>query len=159
MSDTFSDEQWAAILKLVRQALELPEPERQAFIEQSAGDERIAREALRLSEELGEPEIDETEQLATYVGRFQLLDFLGSGGAGEVYSARDPELRRAVAIKILRRNAYAARDPEQRFVREARAASALKHPNIVTIHEIIHSESGMAIVMELIAGQSLRSRT
>jgi len=158
MPDTFSDEQWAVILKIVRESHDLPKPDRQRFIEQSAGDERMAQEALRLSEDPDAPESDEAKQLTTFVGRFQLLEFLGSGGAGKVYSARDPDLRRTVAVKILRPNTYAERDLEQRFVREARAASALNHPNIVTIHEIIHSESGMAIVMELIAGESLRSR-
>jgi serine/threonine protein kinase len=75
---------------------------------------------------------------------------------GEVYRARDPRLGREVAVKLL--PAELSQNPERmrRFEREARAASALTHPNIVTIHEVIDSGSGFCIVMELVPGRTLR---
>lgn len=70
------------------------------------------------------------------VSHFEILEILGSGAMGEVYRARDLELQRDVAVKVLRE--ALARDPERlrRFEQEARSASSLNHPNIITIHEI-----------------------
>ena len=75
---------------------------------------------------------------------------------GEVYRARDPRLDRAVAIKILPAELSADADHLHRFEREARSASALNHPNIVTIYELAHDGSTHYIAMELIEGQTLR---
>jgi serine/threonine-protein kinase len=98
-------------------------------------------------------------RLSTTIGRFVLLDSLGSGAFGEVYSAHDPDLLRTVAIKILKPDAYAIREQEQRFIREAPSISALNHPNIVTMHEVVRTENTLAIVMELISGQTLRQKS
>src|SRR5881628_2376525 len=90
-------------------------------------------------------------------GHYEILGKLGSGGMGDVYRARDRTLARAVAIKVLR--GPAATNPERlaRFEQEARSASALNHPNIVTIHEIGSDSGTPYIVMEYIDGRDLRS--
>jgi serine/threonine protein kinase/tetratricopeptide (TPR) repeat protein len=93
------------------------------------------------------------------LGQYQILAPLGAGGMGEVYVARDPSLGRKVAIKLLPLRLSGDRDTLARFTREARSASALNHPNIVTIHEVgMEQASGSPyIVMEYIEGQDLRS--
>ena len=92
----------------------------------------------------------------THLGPYEIVALLGAGGMGEVYRARDARLDRIVAIKIL--PAAIAADSEQlrRFEREARSASALNHPNIITIHELGHDGPTRYIAMELIEGQTLR---
>ena len=89
-------------------------------------------------------------------GRYELLSRLGAGGMGEVWRARDHDLHRDVAVKFLPER-FAA-DPSRmgRFAQEARAASSLNHPNIVTIHEIGETSGLPYIVMELVEGQTLR---
>src|ERR1700747_1513180 len=90
------------------------------------------------------------------LGPYEIAGMLGAGGMGEVYRARDTRLNRMVAIKIL--PAGFAADPERlhRFSQEARSASALNHPNIVTIHELGKDESTHYIAMELVEGKTLR---
>jgi predicted ATPase len=95
----------------------------------------------------------------TRLRHYEMGDCLDRGGMGEVFRARDTRLMRPVAIKFLKADAMKA-DPSvaRRFLREARAASALNHPNIVTIHEIGETEGGDPyIVLELIEGRTLRS--
>jgi hypothetical protein len=92
------------------------------------------------------------------VGRYQIQNLLGSGGMGEVYKAVDPTLGRPVALKVLR--AELSGDPERmsRFLHEARAASALNHPNILTIHEVGDHDGSRFLVSELVEGETLRER-
>ncbi len=90
------------------------------------------------------------------VGSYEILALLGAGGMGEVYRARDPRLGRDVAIKVLPERFAAIPDRLGRFAQEARAASSLNHPNIVTIHEIGETEGLAFTVMELIEGPTLR---
>jgi serine/threonine protein kinase len=89
------------------------------------------------------------------LGSFELIACIGRGGMGEVWRAHDPRLKRDVAIKILP-SAFAS-DPDRiaRFEREARAASALSHPNIVSIFDIGHEGGKYWIVSELVDGESL----
>jgi serine/threonine-protein kinase len=89
------------------------------------------------------------------VGRFQMLSRLGQGAMANVYRAHDPEIKRDLAIKIL--NQQYRRDPESvaRFLREARAAGALSHPNIVTIYDVGEAQGFPYIAMELLAGVPL----
>jgi len=90
------------------------------------------------------------------LGPYEVLAPLGAGGMGEVWRARDTRLERDVAIKVL--PADLAADPERlkRFEREARAASALSHPNIVTIYEVGRAEATSFIAMELVEGRTVR---
>ena len=90
------------------------------------------------------------------LGPYEIVDALGRGGAGEVYRAWDPRLRREVALKVLRERVDP--DPErlERFIAEARAASALNHPNIVTIFDAAIDDARPFIVSELIDGKTLR---
>lgn len=87
--------------------------------------------------------------------QFQLLEKLGTGGMGEVYRARDTRLNRIVAIKVLRADRGADSNSRQRFFQEAQAASALNHPNIITIHDVVSSEGNDLIVMECVVGKTL----
>jgi serine/threonine protein kinase len=86
--------------------------------------------------------------------QYELLEKLGGGGMGNVYRARDNRLNRIVAIKILK---DAARDPDRqrRFILEAQAASALNHPNIITIHDLVEQDGEQMMVMECVTGRSL----
>ena len=86
-------------------------------------------------------------------GSYQILASIGAGGMGEVYSARDTRLGRSVAIKILPAPISATSDELRRFELEARSASALNHPNIVTIYELGQEGSIHYIAMELVEGQ------
>jgi TolB-like protein/tetratricopeptide (TPR) repeat protein/predicted Ser/Thr protein kinase len=90
------------------------------------------------------------------LGHYEVLRPLGSGGMGEVFIARDPILARKVAIKVLPIRLAGDRDTLARFTQEARSASALNHPNIVTIHEVGAHEGVPFIVMEYVEGQDLR---
>jgi serine/threonine-protein kinase len=91
------------------------------------------------------------------LGRYEILRPLGSGGMGEVYVAHDPLLGRNVAIKILPERLVTDRDSLARFTQEARSASALSHPNIVTIYEIGTDQAKPFISMEYVDGRDLRT--
>jgi eukaryotic-like serine/threonine-protein kinase len=86
---------------------------------------------------------------------FDVLEKLGEGGMGVVYKARDSHLDRFVAIKVLPSGAAADPERRQRFIQEAKAASALQHPNIVTVHDVGEADGLDFIVMELVTGTSL----
>ncbi|MGB7925932.1 MAG: serine/threonine-protein kinase [Pyrinomonadaceae bacterium] len=92
----------------------------------------------------------------TYLGRYEIRSQLGTGGMGEVYLARDTQLDRSVALKIL--PAHLATDEQRmkRFIQEARAISALNHPNIITIHEIGSASETQFIATEFVDGTTLR---
>jgi serine/threonine protein kinase/tetratricopeptide (TPR) repeat protein len=94
----------------------------------------------------------------TIVGRYEIRSKIGAGGMGEVYRAEDRVLLRAVAIKFINIQRYSSAEAGERFLREARAASAINHPNIVTIHEINETDEHAFIVMEYVEGRSLRER-
>src|SRR5438874_402834 len=94
----------------------------------------------------------------TKLGRYEIRSKIGAGGMGEVYLAQDTKLDRKVALKILPADVAAHPDRMKRFVQEAKAASALNHPNILTIYEIDETESGHFIATEFIDGETLRQR-
>ena len=92
------------------------------------------------------------------LGRYEIKSQLGAGGMGEVYLAQDPKLDRKVALKILPADVAAHQDRMKRFVQEAKSASALNHPNIITIYEIEQIDSVNFIATEFIDGETLRPR-
>jgi serine/threonine protein kinase/lipoprotein NlpI len=94
----------------------------------------------------------------TKLGRYEIRSKIGAGGMGEVYLAQDTKLDRQVALKILPADVAADRNRMSRFVQEAKAASALNHPNIITIHEIEQIDSVNFIATEFIDGETLRER-
>jgi serine/threonine protein kinase len=91
----------------------------------------------------------------TRVGPYELLSVLGEGGMGTVYRAHDPRLLRDVAVKVLRSEVMADHDRQTRFLHEARAVSALKHPNIVTVYDVGTKGDVAYMVLELVEGRSL----
>ncbi len=99
-----------------------------------------------------------TLQPGARLGPYEIVFLLGAGGMGEVYRARDTRLLREVAIKVLPAEIASDRERLKRFEREARAASALNHPNIVTIHDIGSADGVSYIAMELVEGDSLSRR-
>ena len=90
------------------------------------------------------------------LGRYEVLERIGAGGMGDVYRARDGDLHRDVAIKFLRPRLASNPDRLARFAQEARTASSLNHPNILTIHEIGQVNNRPYIVMEHVDGETLR---
>src|SRR5207244_4719595 len=95
---------------------------------------------------------------AKRLGHYQVLSLLGAGGMGQVYLAEDTRLKRQVALKLLPAELTTNQDRLRRFEQEAQAASALNHPNIITIHEIGKVDGLNFIVTEFIAGETLRQR-
>ena len=91
------------------------------------------------------------EQLAHY----RIIGRLGAGGMGEVYRARDEQLDRDVAVKVLPASSFDDPTARARLVREARAAAALNHPNICTVYEVGEADGQAYIAMELVEGQTL----
>ncbi|HKA36135.1 MAG TPA: protein kinase [Thermoanaerobaculia bacterium] len=92
----------------------------------------------------------------TRLGSYEISALLGAGGMGEVYRARDTKLGRDVALKVLLGEVSADPDRRRRFEAEARSASALNHPNIVTVYDIDVADSTIYIAMELVEGRMLR---
>src|SRR5215213_11354004 len=94
------------------------------------------------------------------IGRYEICSQLGAGGMGEVYLAHDTKLDRKVALKILPPDVVESKpgDRVRRFMQEAKAASALNHPNILTIYEIDEVDSEHFIATEFIDGETLRDR-
>ncbi|MGH9847193.1 MAG: protein kinase domain-containing protein, partial [Blastocatellia bacterium] len=179
-------ERWQQIEELYHAALERAPDERGTFLDQAcAGDEELRREVASLldyddkpasfiespvlevaARELAGQSLSgtQTQALASppQISGYQLLAPLGRGGMGEVYLALDTRLNRKVAIKLLPAEFTTQPERVRRFAQEARAASALNHPNIITIHEIgeVKTEVGDThyIVTEYVEGETLRQR-
>lgn len=171
-----TQERWREIKGIFQAAVELDPSEQDAFVEQAcSGDEalRLRVKSLLSSDEqewelleqpafealaglLAEdrPALSEGEQ----IGYYKVLSLLGIGGMGEVYLAEDTRLGRKVALKVLPADLIRNEDLARRLEHEARAASALNHPNIVTIYEISQADGRHFIATEFIEGETLRQR-
>jgi eukaryotic-like serine/threonine-protein kinase len=89
------------------------------------------------------------------LGNYEVLDAIGAGGMGQVYKARDTRLNRLVAIKVVRQDLASNPSRRQRFLQEAKSASALNHPNIITIYDIFEFDGMDCLVMEYLGGKTL----
>jgi serine/threonine protein kinase len=89
------------------------------------------------------------------IGQYQFLERLGAGGMGEIFKAQDTRLNRFVAVKVLSTSNSGEPERRRRFIQEAQAASALNHPNIITIHDIVSVPDAEFMVMEYVAGKTL----
>ena len=152
-------EHWHAAWGIYDAARDIPADRQSAFVESRSGDPGVARQVFELLAALAEEESQPSEfspedRTGSQVGRYQIARLLGRGGMGEVYAAHDTDLDRPVALKFLRPEGIGPA-AVKRFVREAKAASALNHPNILTIHEVIDSSADLAIAMELVEGDDL----
>src|SRR4030095_8903925 len=92
------------------------------------------------------------------IGHYRIVSLLGVGGMGQVYLAEDAKLRRKVPLKLLPVSYTRDESRLRRFQQEARAASALNHPNILTIHELGEVDGGQLIATEFVEGETLRER-
>jgi serine/threonine protein kinase/Tol biopolymer transport system component len=169
-------EHWRQIESLFHSARALPPQGRASYLEHAcAGDEALRREveALLASHEdagsfINAPAISiVSEQIANeqahalvgrIIGHYKILELIGTGGMGEVYLAEDIYLGRKAALKLLPATFTRDETRVRRFQQEARAASALNHPNILTIYEIGESGGAQFIATEYITGETLRGR-
>jgi Tol biopolymer transport system component len=167
-------DRYQQVAHIYHQAVQLDPDERAQFLDRvCAGDPELRNEveALIASDEQAEgflerPALEVAARQAAsekgrsfagrQIGRYQVLSLLGAGGMGEVWLARDPQLERNVALKLLPEEFTRSQTHVRRFAQEAKAASALNHPNIITIHEIGEAEGTHYIVAEFVEGQTLR---
>ncbi|MDX2042843.1 MAG: protein kinase [Acidobacteriota bacterium] len=175
-SDDTPDDRSERLIELFEQAIQLPPAERKAFLAEACRDDVEMR--AELESLLDHANNDDgalptsaiklaARQLADasrrdwageQVGHYQILRLLGEGGMGEVWLAEDSKLNRQVAIKFLTAHLGSSPALLQRFEREARAASMLNHPNIITVHEIGQHEETVFIAYEFVEGRTLRQR-
>src|SRR2546427_4728602 len=167
-------ERWQQVKQIFQSALERNPAERSAFLNQACADDPALRsevESLISSHDQAGDSIEAmaaeaaTEMLADeqpgpilgkHIGHYEVLSRIGRGGMGEVFLAHDTSLGRKVALKLLRSDFTRIEERLRRFQQEARAASALNHPNILTIHEIGHDGSLHFMATEYVEGETLR---
>lgn len=158
-------ERWKRVREVLGYALELPDDRRAAYLDgECAGDVALRMEVESLlNASTGEAILLDRPilrrplalQPGDIVGRYQVIEKSGEGGMGAVYKARDTRLGRLVALKLLHSGQPAPRKAQHGLDREARVLSALNHPGIVTIHELIEHEGWDVIVMEFVDGEPL----
>ena len=170
-------ERWKQIRQVYHSALELEPDRREAYLKEAcAGDESLLKEVESLLAQQSEaagvfdsPALDAAARalaeekeakphpdlVVRTLKHYRIIEKIGEGGMGVVYRARDEHLKRDIAIKVLPPELMTDPERKKRFVQEARAASALNHPNIVMIHDVT-SEGGIDFMaMELVAGKAL----
>ena len=167
------DPRWQNLKEIFHAALALAPDARGAYLDRACDGDASLRQAveslIKSHEETGfvdQPAYQAAADLLMQedkpipgqtVGRYRILSLLGEGGMGRVYLAEDTKLHRKVSLKFLSRNLTQDRERLRRFEQEARAASALNHPNIITIYEISEEDGHQFIATEFIEGETLRS--
>lgn len=169
-------ERWQQVKEIFNSAIKYRPEDRSIFLSHAcSGDEALRSEVESLisSHEKEGSFIDEPAyavaaellvnensdlQSGYSIGNYEVLSFISRGGMGEIYLAQDKRLNRKVALKLLPGAFTKDTDRLRRFEQEARAASALNHPNIITIYEIFQSDSTHVIATEFIEGETLRQR-
>ena len=164
-----TQEEWQQIKRLLASALEQPPADRGAYLERACPEPGLRREVESLIAAHGDsaatifersgfspiPTPSPPLQPGTMLGPYKIEALLGIGGMGEVFRATDTRLHRTIAVKLL---PHGRTDPtyEQRLLKEARAASALNHPNIVSVYDISSHEGKDFLVMEFVEGRTLK---
>src|SRR5215472_816857 len=175
--------QWEKLNEIFHQAVALPAEERSAYLDQACAGDAVLRQSVEsllksheesaffdtpafaaaanlLVDDLSRREPTEVGafQPGQTIGRYRISSLLGEGGMGRVYLAEDTKLGRKVSLKFLSKAVTSDHERLLRFEQEARAASALNHPNILTIYEFGEEEQQQFIATEYIEGQTLRER-
>ena len=172
-------ERWQLVRGILRSAMEMAPAERIAYLERQCScnpslrkdvDELLSIEAKLDPSFLESPAGEQIALLSTItatnanlaagtrLGPYEIKALLGAGGMGEVYRGRDTRLNRTVAIKVIPLALSLDSTRQQRFEREARAISALQHPNICTLHDVGHQDGTHYLVMEYLEGETLAER-
>ncbi len=171
-------ERWQKVKQIYQSALEVAPAGREIFLrDKCTGDEALLQEVRSLLNQesqspLDSPALDgaaralaqeqsskdQPDLVGQTLQHYRIQEKIGEGGMGVVYRARDEHLKRDVAIKVLPPELVVDSERKKRFVQEARAASALSHPNIVTIHDIASDAGRDFIVMEYVAGKTLAQK-
>ena len=166
------ENQQAVAEQLFGEALDLPREERAAFLARACRDKPAVRQVVealleendRLSGFLSDSPYKKAETLAAILqpgarlGRYTIIDQLGSGGMGVVYRARDEKLERLVAIKMVSKGVLASEEARRHFRREALALAKLNHPRIASVYDVGEQDGADFLVMELVQGQSLAAK-
>lgn len=169
-----ADPHWENLKEIFHAAVDLAPTERRAYLDRACDGDGSLRQAveslLKSHEESGfvdQPAYQAAADMLMQdrkltagqtVGRYRIISLIGEGGMGQVYLAEDTKLHRKVSLKFLSANVTRDHERLRRFEQEARAASALNHPNIITIYEIGEEDSHQFIATEFIEGQTLRER-
>ncbi|HYW71870.1 MAG TPA: protein kinase [Pyrinomonadaceae bacterium] len=169
-------DRWIKVKEIFQAAMDRAPAERAVFVSDAcAGDEDLQKEVESLMSSdgrsgtfLDSPAYEAAAEMIVndpsgfkngrVIGPFEILSFISRGGMGEVYLAHDPRLSRKVALKVLPVSFTRDMERLRRFEQEARAASALNHPNIITIYEILKSGATHVIATEFVEGETLRQR-
>jgi serine/threonine protein kinase/dipeptidyl aminopeptidase/acylaminoacyl peptidase len=162
-------ERWRRVAELFEAAQRIPAADRAEFLKANEADPDLLAEveSMLKAADTGDPFLDhapfssiaeppEALKPRDKLGAFEIVRLLGRGGMGEVYRARDARLDREVAIKLLLPAFASDADRLARFEREARTASALNHPNIVSVHDVSREGELSFIVTELVEGETLQ---
>ena len=153
-----NDQQWQRAWEIYRASEELPPAEQRSYVASASADPEVIEQVILLLEDPDqEPAPNVDQKIGTRIGRYEITGELGRGGIGHVYAAQDTELGRPAALKFLEPKVVAAQGAIERLICEAKAASALNHPHIVTVYEVVRSGDDVAIAMELVDGESLRT--
>jgi tRNA A-37 threonylcarbamoyl transferase component Bud32 len=168
---------WNKVKDVLFEALQRPAEERAAFVRQRCSDPEICAEALTLLKDCknetdvlttvdrilrlaAEEDVDDLEDLqpGTRIGPYTIVERLDRGGQGQVFLGNDQDLRRKVALKCLFSSRLDTESVRERILREARAAAAINHANIATVHHVIEYGDRAFMVMEYVEGENLSAR-